>query len=420
VKAASTALRRHTEDMDLRPVTADELPAFLRACEAAFHEDVHPDDERELRRLLEPERTLAAFDGPDIVGTAGIYSRELTVPGGAVPAAAVTVVGVLPTHRRRGVLTALMRRQLDDVRAAGEPVAALWASEPVIYGRFGYGLAACHAEVSLRASGWRLHPAAPTPKGRMALVEPAAAVPRIAPLYDAVRRARAGHLDRGDLWWQHIVYDPEHRRDGRSSLRAAVHEDPDGRVDGYALYAVRHHEWVDGPNADVVVRELVADGPRATAALWTFLLGLDLVRSVKVEATAADEPLRHLLNGPQRVRMELGHNLWVRLVDVGAALEARAYAAPLDVVLDMADAFCPWNAGRWRLQAGADGARCGRTDAAPDLALDAADLAAAYLGGPSLAALAAIGRVRELRPGALGRAAPAFRGTREPFCPELF
>jgi predicted acetyltransferase len=406
--------------MELRPVTAAELPAFVRAGEAAFHEDVRPEDEREWGRLLEPERTLAAFDGGDIVGTAGVFGRELTVPGGVVRAAAVTAVGVLPTHRRRGLLTALMRRQLDDVRAAGEPVAALWASEPAIYGRFGYGLASHIAEVRLRSAGVRLHPAAPMPGGRMALVEPAEAIARIAPLYDTVRRARPGHLDRGEDWWRHRVYDPEHRRDGLSSLRAAIHEAPGGAVDGYALYAVKQQEWVDGPSAEVVVRELVTDGPRATAALWAFLLGLDLTRAIRWQGAAPDEPLHHLLAGPQRPRIELHQNLWVRLVDVGAALEARAYAAPLDVVLEVADAVCPWNAGRWRLEAGASAARCARTDAPADLALDVADLGAAYLGGPSLAALAAIGRGREVRPGALDAAARALRGAREPFCPELF
>jgi predicted acetyltransferase len=194
------------------------------------------------------------------VGTTAIFTRELTVPGGVVRAAAVTAVGVLPTHRRRGVLTALMRQQLEDVRAAGEPVAALWASEPAIYGRFGYGLASRVAEVRLRSAGVRLLPSAPEPEGRMALIEPAEAIPRIAPLYAAVRRTRPGHLDRGDAWWRHRVYDPEHRREGRSALRAAVHEAPDGAVDGYVLYAVRHAEWVDGPNSEVLVSELMPTG----------------------------------------------------------------------------------------------------------------------------------------------------------------
>src|SRR4051794_35493795 len=142
--------------MDVRPIAPDEVPAFLRTVLAAFHEEEHAADLAHYGALVEPERSLAVFDAADMVATSAIYTRELTVPGGLVPAAAVTMVGVLASHRRRGLLTRMMRRQLDDVRAAGEPVAALWASEPAIYRRFGYGLAARHGEVSLRTAGVRL------------------------------------------------------------------------------------------------------------------------------------------------------------------------------------------------------------------------------------------------------------------------
>jgi predicted acetyltransferase len=406
--------------MDLRPVTAGELEAFMTVTESAFHLDLHAEDVDDLRTVFEPERTLAVFDGPDIVATDAIFTRELTVPGGLVTAAGVTAIGVRPSHRRRGLLTRMMRRQLDDVRAAGEPIAALWASEPGIYGRFGFGLAALHAGVRVPAAGTRLHPEAPAAAGRTSLLEPRAAIPAIAPLYDRLRRERAGHLDRPGPWWVHRVYDPEYRREGASALRAAVHESPGGEVDGYALYAVRHGPWDEGPDATAAVRELVADGPAASAALWAFLLGLDLVHTVEWDFAPPDEPLLELLDGPQRPRVALRPNLWVRLVDVGAALAARTYAAPVDVVFEVEDAFCAWNAGRWRLEAGAAGAACARTDAPADLALSATTLGAAYLGGRSLAALAAAGRVRELRPGALGPAATAFGAPRAPVCPEIF
>jgi predicted acetyltransferase len=407
--------------MEIRPVTAGELPAFLRTAEGAFHEDISPEDVEMDRTLVEPERTLAAFDGPDIVATTAALTRELTIPGAVLRVPGVTAVGVLATHRRRGFLTALMRRQIDDLRAAGEPVAVLWASEPVIYGRYGYGLAATHATVTLRTAGARLHPGVPPVEGRWALAEPTAAVERIAPFYDRVRRRRAGHLDRPPAWWARRVWDPERHRDGRNALRAAVHEDDAGDVDSYLLYAVKS-DWSDGPNATAYVREGLADGPAATAAMWGYLLGLDLTRTVEWWIAAPDTPFADLIQGPQRPRVELGGNLWVRLVDLPAALAARTYGAPLDVVLEVDDAFCPWNAGRYRLTAGAPGtpATCERTDAPADLALSATDLGAAYLGGPSLAARAAIGRVRELRPGVLDPVATAFRAARAPFCPEIF
>ncbi|MEA2384359.1 MAG: hypothetical protein QOH72_4330 [Solirubrobacteraceae bacterium] len=405
--------------MQIRAVSAGDWPAFLRTTEAAFHEDVHRDDVEALAGLFEPERSLAAFDGPDLVGTTGVYTRELTVPGTVMRVAGVTLVGVLPTHRRQGVLTELMRRQLDDVRAAGESVAVLWASEAAIYGRYGYGLSARHAAVTVSTTGTRLAPEAPAPSGRMRLIEPGDAVERIAPLYDRVRRERIGHLDRAGEWWQRRVRDSERLRDGRSALRAAVHESDDGTADGYVLYAVKGG-WDDGPDGRVFVRELIADGPAANAAMWAFLLGLDLTRTVEWPFAPPDEPLAEILAGPRLPRFVMGPNLWVRLVDVPAALAARRYAAPVDVVLEVDDAFCPWNTGRYRLAAVDGRAACERTDAPADITLSAADLGAAYLGGTKLAALQAAGRVRELRPGAVERASLAFGAAREPWCPEVF
>jgi predicted acetyltransferase len=400
--------------MDLRPVAASDLDAFERAAEGAFHEDAHPEDAPLAAKLFEPERSLAVFDRAQIVATAGVYTRALTVPGGPVPAACVTAVGVLPTHRRRGLLTRMMRRQLEDVHARGEALAALWASEPAIYGRFGYGLAARSGELSIRTPA---AVAAPV-EGATTVVAPAEAVDRIAPMYDAVRRERPGHLDRAPAWWEKRIHFPEYRRDGAGTLRAAVHEAPGGAVDAYALYAVKPEWGPDGPQGQVVLREVMAADPAGTAAIWAYLLGLDLTRHVTWHIAPADEPLVHLVARP--VVQRLAANLWVRPVEVGAALAARAYATPLDLVLEMADPFCPWNASRWRLAADTGGAQCDRTGDAPDLALSAADLGAAYLGGTTLAALAAAGRVRELRPGALAAATAAFRAPREPWCPEIF
>ena len=405
--------------MDIRPVGADEWPAFLRTIDAAFNAEPHPDDVAAGGAVFEPARSLAAFDGDEIVGTAAIYSRELTVPGAVLPAAGVTLVGVLPTHRRRGLLTALMRRQLDDVRSAGESVAALWASEAAIYGRFGYGCAARHAGVTVHTTGARLAPEAPKPSGKMVLLAPSDAIDRIAPLYDRVRRERVGHLDRAGAWWTRRVRDAEHQREGRGALRAAVHESDDGTVDGYVLYGVKGG-WEDGPDDVAYIRELLADGPTATAAMWDYLLRLDLVRTVEWQPAPPDEPLSEIVAAYRVPRFVVGPNLWIRLVDVAAALAARTYAAPVDMVFEVDDAVCPWNAGRYRLAAVDGRAACERTDAPADVALSAAALGAAYLGGTKLAALQTVGRVNELRPGAVERASIAFGSAREPWCPEGF
>jgi predicted acetyltransferase len=361
------------------------------------------------RRTDEPERSLAWFDDGRIVAGTSIYTRQVTVPGAIVPCAAVTAVGVMPTHRRRGLLTAMMRRQLEEIRAAGEPVAALWASEGSIYGRFGYGIAARNAHLTAHRPAARL--AAPPPAGDPSRAGRAADhVEHMRAVYERIRGERPGMLDRPGRWWEARLHDPEADRKGAQPLQALA------VPDGYALYAVRTDRDEEGPAGEVTIRELVAATPAARALLWDFLLDQDLTRKITWSLAPADEPLWMLVTDSFAVRLVLEPSLWVRLVDVPAALSARGYAADPDVVLDLSDAFCPWNAGRYRLAGG----HCEPTDAEPDLALDASTLGAAYLGGTLLAELAQAGRVTELRPGALARASAAFRADVVPWCPEIF
>ena len=229
-------------------------------------------------------------------------------------------------------------------------------------------------------------------------------------VHERVRGERPGMLDRPGAWWTARVQDHESARNGAQPLQAVV------VPDGYALYAVRPGRDDEGPAGEVAIRELVAATPAARALLWDFLLDQDLTRTVTWPLAPADEPLWLMVTDPNTVRLALRPSLWVRIVDVAAALSARRYAVDPDVVLEVADAFCPWNAGRYRL-AGGD---CEPTGDEPDLALDAAALGAAYLGGTPLADLAAAGRVTELRPGALARASAAFRADVVPWCPETF
>ena len=395
--------------MEAAPVTPDEIPAFLEALYAAFHEDVPPDDP--WRALIEPERTLAIRDGGRIVATTGVYSRRLTVPGGELPFAAVALVGVLPSHRRRGLMTALLRRQLADVHAAGEPLAALWASETAIYGRFGYGLATLvgHLDVATREARLRQRP-----ELRARLTTPAQARPAVMEIHEAVRRSRVGLVDRSDRWWDARLTLSGQRRQGGSALRAAV-------VDGeaYALYSVKGG-FADGrPAGEVMVREVVAATPEGAAAIWRYLLELDLIRRATYDRAPSDDPLPHMLTEAQAVRTRIGDGLWLRIVDVAAALQRRSYALPFRVALELSDEVCPWNAGTWTLAWDGRAAACERGGDA-DLALSAADLGAVYLGGTTLDQLARAGRVRELRPGTLAAASSAFRAARAPWCPEVF
>jgi predicted acetyltransferase len=402
-------------DIQIRPIEPDEFVAFSKATETAFGE--HPDDDsiERWRSVAETDRTLAAFDGPDIVGTTALFTLGVTVPGGGeLPMAGVSAVGVLPTHRRRGILTALMSRQLEDVRERGEPLAGLYASEGAIYGRYGYGL----AMLSGRIDADRDHAVFVNQvddMGSVRLVDHDEAVREMRPVYERARAARPGMMTKPDAWWTLEYSDPERWRDGASALFYVLHEVA-GAADGYATYRVKS-DWSQGlPGSSAIVRDLVAENPTAYAALWRFAFGLDLMKTVVAEGRPADEPLLHMVDEPARLRFRLTDGLYLRVVDVAAALEGRRYRTEGSVVLDVRDGFCPWNEGRYVLDGAPDGATCRSIDREPDLTLSATDLAAAYLGGTGLRTLASAGRVTEERRGAVDAAAAMFGADEAPWC----
>jgi predicted acetyltransferase len=401
------------DEYEIGPVGADELTAFLHATEHAFQEDVRDEDVALWSRMLEPDRTLVARSGGGIVATSGLFTMRLAVPGGVAPMAGVTAVGVDPVHRRRGLLDRLMRGHLAAIHERGdEALSALWASEAGIYGRWGYGQATRNADLHVRSADARL--LAGRAPGRPRAGWPPELLPELRTVYEDVQPSYPGLIARGDLQWEERIADFEHRRDGFGQLRALATDD------GYVLYAV-HNKDVDGrPEGEIRLRELIAATPEARAVLWGHLLGLSLTRTVHWPLAPADEPLPHMLGDSRAARARLGDALYVRLVDLPRALTQRSYSAPVDVVLEVADDVCPWNAGRWRLAADRDGATCERTEAGADLALSATELGAAYLGGTPLALLAAAGRVQEHTPGALAAAGTAFKGAREPWCAAVF
>lgn len=407
---------RVTHHLELRTATDDDLGPLVKLASNAFLKDAEEGYEEYIRPIWEPDRTHVMTDGERLVGTAGVLTRDMTVPGAVVPTAHVTAVSVASTHRRRGILRRLMAAQLADVRDRGEPIAALWASEGAIYGRFGYGLASWHAAYTIS----RLEMTVPgEPAGSLWQEEPRDVTSELAAVYERVRRDRPGLSDRPGPWWEHLTADPRWDRGGRSSLRAVLYR-VDDRVDGYALWRVKGG-WSDtGPNGEVTVVEVAADGAEAYAALWRFLLSIDLTRTVKFELGAVDEPLAQIVTNPSGLGLTVEPALWVRVVDVAGALESRRYAAPVDVVLEVTDAVIPDNTGRWHLAGNGSSAKCQPTGAAPDLSVDVRDLGAAYLGGTSLATLAAAGRVTEHRPGTLGAASVAFGWHRAPQSVEVF
>ncbi|MFH8368922.1 GNAT family N-acetyltransferase [Streptomyces sp. NPDC018031] len=408
---------------ELRPLRSEEWDEWYAKLDLAFGGVAEAPEEQALwRDLTGIERSLAAWDGEDIVGCAAAFGFRMTVPGGSlVPTAGVTMVGVQATHRRRGVLTAMMERQLADIRAAGEPVAALTASEPAIYGRFGYGIATQTLSAEIDTSRVVLRVPEGTDRVRLRMAAPADARDACESVYARRVAARPAMLARAPGWERLPLLDPPSNREGASPLLCVLAE-RDGEVTGYARYAVRPVWEPAGPEGVVQLRDLEALDPASYAALWRFLFEIDLTSKLMVRSRPVDDPLLQLVSDVRRCRVGVRDSLHVRLVDLGAALSARTYTAPVDVVLDVEDRFCPWNAGRWRLVGDPKGASCERAadDEPADLRLDVQELGAVYLGGTRLSALAGAGRVAELRPGALAEASTAFGSDVAPWLPHGF
>jgi predicted acetyltransferase len=310
----------------------------------------------------------------------------------------------------------MMRTQLDACHANGEPVAYLWASEDGIYGRFGYGIASLAVEIDVAPERAKYHTLA-EPFGETRLVSLSEAEPFVAPVWERVAAVTPGMFARTPAWWRaRPLTDPDWRRRGGGDLRCVVLEAA-GRSRAYALYRVNfaYDRGVTSSSLDVV--EAVGDSPEATRAVWRFLLDVDLIARVKASLLPIDHPLFLLMAEPRRLRASVRDGLWVRLVDVGAALAARAYAPAGSVVIQVDDEFCPWNEGRWRVAAGA----VERTSDPADLSGDVTALGSVYLGGFSWTQLARSLRVAELRPGGLERADALFtRHDPAPWCPEIF
>jgi len=408
-------------DYPIRAVTLDEHAAFVRASSAAFGSQPAAEEPELFRPIFEPERSLAAFDGDRMVTTAGALSFDLTLPGlTTVSAAGVTFVGVLPTYRRRGLLRALMRRQLDDVRQRGEPLAILTASESLLYGRFGYGMATQSVALEIDRRHAVLSHAADGP-GTVELIEREAAATALPVIYDRARCLQPGALTRSEGYWTVSLHDLEAWRDGASALFFAVYRSPAGQADGYVSYRIQN-KWEHGlSQGSLRVNELIAATPEAYAALWAYCLSMDLVVTVQTNNSALDEPLRWMLRDPRRLRVTRQSDfLWLRLLDVPAALTARCYMAQDTLTLRVDDPFMPALAGCYTLEASPHGADCQATTRAPDLRLDVADLGSAYLGGARCGALAYAGRVTELTPGALRRADALFASDPPPWCGTSF
>jgi predicted acetyltransferase len=405
--------------ISIRPPAGDEIDLFLKTVSASFHEEMSDANVEREKALVEPERLLLAWDDDRPVGATGAFRFALGIPGGELPTAGVTMTGVLSSHRRRGILTALMRHQLQDARRWGEPLAALWASESNIYGRFGYGLAAwgAHIEIERDRAGFLEDDG---PEGRVLLLDREEALKTLPSIYARVRALRPGMPSRSAVWWSNhtLGLDPDDRR-SQPPLKHAIVE-LDGRAEAYALYRVRLN-WPQGHPAGVLeVEQAMGTSTRAVKELWRFLFGIDLVARIDAHFEPVDTPLFVMVKEMRRLRARLYDALWVRVVDIESALSKRSYAAAGELVFGLEDHFCPWNAGTWKLETSGSETTVARTEEHPDLEMRAADLGAVFLGGMSFSQLRDGGAITELTPEAAARGDDLFRVHPAPWCPEIF
>jgi predicted acetyltransferase len=401
--------------IEIRAIESDEFDDMRRAMGLVFGSDPPQGDSR-FARVLPLERTRCVFENGKIVGTSGAFDLTMTVPGGEVPCGGTVAVAILPTHRRQGLMREMMRAHLDDVKEHEEPIAALWASDSAIYGRFGYGCATlCHdIEVEVDHADWNRLAPEPAPAR---LISRADAFELAPPLYERLRPSVPGFFTRTAEWWEdRPLRDAEGYREGGTALRYLAVEGNDG-IDGFATFR-GHPDWDLHGAGRVVVRDLFAATPAAWSGLWSVIVNQDLIRTVETGARPTWDPIFDLLAGTRRAKATRLDAMWVRLMDIPAALGARSYSAPLDVVLSVSDPIGDVS-GTYRLSADTGGAECAPTSDEPSVWLDLEDLSAGYLGYARFRELARSGRISG-DPAALAAMDAAFTWDPGPWCPEIF
>jgi predicted acetyltransferase len=408
--------------VEIRVCPPERFVELLKTSEIGFSEDLPDDTIGRVVRVADKERWWAPFDGDRMVGTSGIFTMSLRVPGGELPTGGIAFVTVMPSHRRRGLMSGMMRLMIDDCGKRGEPLAALWVSEATIYQRFGFGMAT--QSVNLEAETRSITFTRDWPReGSFRLVPVGQGLDLVRPVYEAARARRAGFLARTPDWWVGVLPLVEKDAKGGEARRLVVYETETG-PEAYAVYKTKAERNVRGPGGTLTVEEAIGCTPRGTREIWRYLLEVDLVRTLKTWRLPADHPLFSLVSEPRRLGTTVGDGLWLRIVDAAAALQGRTYGIDGQgngrLTLHLRDEYCPWNAGRWALEVEGGHARATRTEEAPEIALDANDLASLYLGGATATALAEAGRVVELRPGALSVTDALFVTALKPWCPQEF
>ena len=401
---------------ELRPVTPDEFESWLRA-ESRAHSNRLDHEPEELRPHFDLARSLAVFEGSNIIGGCQAHKLEMSIPGGTSAVAGVANVAVQPTHTRQGVMSRMMRRQMNDIHEWGEPLAALFASESAIYGRFGYGVGTVHEswQIDRHHNAYSRKYESP---GRIVFMDPEDVAEKLPEVYRRSTAGRPGVFPKPPHKWEEEAASPDAhepqprvRGRGRGGLFYAAYEQ-DGRIDGYAIYR--------SSRPAIMVTELMAATREATAALWRFCFDLDLMSNTEAIKRPLDDPLPWMLLDPRRLQRTVRDGVWLRVVDARAALEQRSYSDTGRLTLEVRDDLCPWNNGLFELEGSAEGAACRATDSPADLTIAVSGLASAYLGTVSFTTLADAGLAGEHTPGALHRADQMFAVQHQPWTPFNF
>jgi predicted acetyltransferase len=406
--------------LDIRLVPAADLRRWADAVSEANSEEMGDEIWRDVLPTIEPDRTFGAYDEDHIAGGGSVFSFDVTVPGGAaLPSAGITWIGISPTHRRRGALRGLMTAMIAQAAERREPLAVLWASEGSIYQRFGYGLSTLSTGIELERDRAQLVSTAPA-TGSVRLITLSEAAQLFPPIFEANRRVTPGFYTRSKSWWEvEVLADFKWSRRGFDRKFFALHE-TDGKPDAYAIYRAKH-EWANSvPGTELHVQEIMALDGSVLREMWRFIFGIDLIKRITTRAGSAQDPLLLMLAEPRRLNMRTRDGMWLRVVDVVAALEARTYAADGSVVVDIRDEYMPAAGGRFRLTTSGGTGRVERTQEEAEVTLDAADLGAIYLGGFTLADLARAGRTDELAVGARARLDAMLRTDAPAWCPQVF
>ena len=390
--------------IELRTSTWDDFPS-VKIINARGENGYRSQVDFDAHRLVfTPDRSIMAFDGKNMVGNALSYEMDMYIPGGLSKIAAVASVSVQATHRRKGINRSIMKYQLEDIHSRQEPLAVLQASESIIYGRYGYGMASFenNLEIEKTRSAYAIDH---VPEGQSYFIEESEAREICPQIYAKAIENRVGMVRRKENWWEFRFREPGLK--GGDSKSWFVKYQKNGQNEGYLRYTIS--------DVELNIIELIASSHEAYSSLWRLCLDMDLVDIIKAEHRPADEELKWMLADPRRLVEHSCDRYWVRLVDVKKALSQRSYSVDGSLTLEVRDSFLPWNEEVVELRSESGESSCATSNRNPDIVLSAGDLGAVYLGGINFSTLLAAGRIEEITKGSISKANLMFSTKRNPW-----